>query len=933
MRSEARARILAVLQSMIEMLEDSDVEIDPKYKANPSYKVMGKIHIKPAKQNKSNIKMKGITMDLDGELPGGSWDMRQGTCVFDWLENRYGNRPGAKKLVKKLDELWPTGREHGVSTEDLKLFAEKLNIYMYALDEDDGFISVHQPKSPSHCLPALCFRVKNRHMYPIIDKRVANYAQCYQSIVSESSIRASIVSGMKMEPDYTPVISEIVVLDAQGGLHEQAMLKTMKELGTEVFPAKNIRCDKKGTLNSFILKDKLYVFKGDKTMSRARAIYEANGRVWKGESIGHIVGEVLDHHKLGLRGPVNGPVLESLTHPCVKNRAHYGWISPTQPGDWAFDVNRHYTYVIQNPLEPWMLLQLQDDWKPYEWSDTVALGLYYVMTDDMTLMHGSNIYSSAMVAKAKAEGIPMTIHSQCLASAKKPTDLFTSVVEEIKTLCHGNERWEKGLVNAMIGTLGQHQYKNRRYRINTDQETVFNDMMKEGASFLKSYDDLYVYGSVTTNKMLDIATPAWIQVLDQSNILLYDLIKKSGGVCIGRKTDCAVMRGGSLVFGSNVGDPRDSEVPDMTGMKEASERSVPITLAQPLIWDKLEWYSSNQAEEIYQAMLKNRGLLVEGRAGTGKTHVGHHVVKRFKEDYPDSVIFKVAYTNKAALNIGGETIHKWLHINEEGKIDTKYLKSLTGKMVLIWPDEISMNSSFIWNHLRNVKSLLPNAMFLLSGDHRQCAPVEEVKVDWFNSDIVRSIAHGVKVELTERQRYDVALWNLAEDVWEKQLLGIKKRTVFVEEYSEHQNICYLNETRGLVNKISNDYQATLHAEKKRLGEMWVYAGMPVIAAITRRDQYANNESFSVVSYDDAITLKSIRQGVEHIIKITEETFLKEFELAYCITTHKLQGDTIDAPVYIWDTVRMNRNILYTAVTRVRKMSQIHITSGTPDPHL
>jgi hypothetical protein len=371
----------------------------------------------------------------------------------------------------------------------------------------------------------------------------------------------------------------------------------------------------------------------------------------------------------------------------------------------------------------------------------------------------------------------------------------------------------------------------------------------------------------------------------------------------------------------------------MTEMTEASLRAVPITLAQPLIWDKLEWYSSNQAEEIYQAMLKNRGGLVEGRAGTGKTHVGHHVVKRFKEDYPDAVIIKMAYTNKAALNIGGETIHRAVRINEDGKIDTKYLKSLTEKTTLWWLDEISMNSSFIWNHIRTIKSLLPNAIFLLSGDRRQCAPVEDVKVDWFNSDIVRSIANGVKVELTERQRYDVALWDLAEDVWEKHLLGIQKRTVFVEEYSCHQNICYLNETRGLVNKISNNYQAYLRVARRRVGEIWVYEGLPVIAAITRRDQYANNESFSVVEFADAITLKSIRQGVEHIVKITDETFLKEFELAYCITTHKLQGDTIDAPVYIWDTVRMNRNILYTAVTRVRKMSQIHITSGTPDPHL
>jgi hypothetical protein len=915
-RREARAAIRADIARIISLLEDSPIEVKAVFKTNPVYEVTSYMIVKSKKQNKAAIKMKGVTLDLDGELPN-TWDMRKGTCVFDWLRTRYGDKKGCVKVVKALDDMWPTGREGGVSTLDLRLFAEKIGIYMYALDEDDAFIEVYKPKVLSHSLPALCFRVKNKHMYPIIDRRVSCYAKRYQALQSE------VLKKKTKSEDTTPVINEIIVLDSEGKSREELMVKTMQEVGTEVFPARKIRCVE-DSISSFILKDNLYVFKDDTILAAARDLYTSLGRAWKGESIINLLGEVLDKHKPNLRGPVSAPMLESLTHPVVKNRAHYGWISETQEGDWAFDINRCYGYVIENPMEPWMCIQLQDDWKPYSWAAELPLGLYFVETADMSLMHGTNIYSSSMVMKARAEGIVHKVHSQCLASVQKPMNLFAPILADIREMCNGNARWEKLLVNAMIGTFGQDHYRNRRVRINTDKMTVFNDMvgMVGQNEFVKKHDDMYVYGSVRTNKMLDSAAGAWIQVLDQSNIRLYDLIKKTGGVLIGRKTDCAVIRGGSLEFGTSIGDPRLDVVPEMTEMQE---RAVPITLVEPKDWDKLDLYSSNQEEEIYQAWLKNGGLLVEGRAGTGKSRVGLYICRRYAEDFSGSKMIRTAFTNKASLNIGGETLHQILHIDGDGKIDIKYLEGVDA----LWIDEISTINGSMWNNIQTVKAKYPKMLILLSGDYRQCPPIEDVAVDWFNSDLVRSICNNVQVELTERQRYDEALWDLAEDVYEKNKLTICAKKVPVSLYSRHQNICYLNETRDYVNKTSNDYMRG-RATGREMGDRFVYIGMPVIADATSKGNYANNESFTVIALGNEISLTSMRQDEEHIIKIDEEEFLSKFSMAYCITTHKLQGDTIDNPVYIWDRCRMTRNLLYTAVTRVRRMDQINIISGTPD---
>ena len=49
--------------------------------------------------------------------------------------------------------------------------------------------------------------------------------------------------------------------------------------------------------------------------------------------------------------------------------------------------------------------------------------------------------------------------------------------------------------------------------------------------------------------------------------------------------------------------------------------------------------------------------------------------------------------------------------------------------------------------------------------------------------------------------------------------------------------------------------------------------------------------------------------------------LKELELAYAVTVHKSQGSEYPAvviPMYFGPNMLMNRNLLYTAVTRARK---------------
>ena len=111
-----------------------------------------------------------------------------------------------------------------------------------------------------------------------------------------------------------------------------------------------------------------------------------------------------------------------------------------------------------------------------------------------------------------------------------------------------------------------------------------------------------------------------------------------------------------------------------------------------------------------------------------------------------------------------------------------------------------------------------------------------------------------------------------------------------------------------VMQIKNDYQ--LEWEKKNRYGIAVEQGSGVFNGDTGIIDDINNYNQSVtVKFEDG-------RYVDY-----EFTQLDELDLAYAITVHKAQGSEYPAviiPMYQGPRMLMNRNILYTAVTRARK---------------
>jgi ATP-dependent exoDNAse (exonuclease V) alpha subunit len=432
------------------------------------------------------------------------------------------------------------------------------------------------------------------------------------------------------------------------------------------------------------------------------------------------------------------------------------------------------------------------------------------------------------------------------------------------------------------------------------------------------------------------------------------MIKASGGECLYRKTDCAIIRGGSLTYGTENGSYRSSDVPEKLGWaKTAEERAVDASIVEIDGWEyHAEVKSSNDPDKVFEILKEKKGCCLTGRAGTGKTYLALNVAKQFEETFDESRVIKISFTNKASLNFGGTTIHKFLKMDGRGRFNLSWLKCLKNKNVLIICDEISMNPAEIWRRLAELKKALPNAYWLMMGDHRQCPPVEKKPINYFDASVVKFLCNNQRVELIVRQRYDVALWNFAEDVYERLLTNmslvktVKKQDMAI--LSKTTNICYFNRTRKDLNEKINQYVASSVIDKIDSPfeseedcpqqSAILYVGLPIIAHRNfsktvegeRVMMCANSETFKITKLDDELlTAVSVRPDEEgnpcdHEFVLKTSEFHKFFCLNYCSTTHKQQGATIDNEIIIFDYFEMTRELKYTALTRAKRLDQIAI---------
>jgi len=1022
-----------------------------------------------------------------------SWDLKQDTCVYDYIFHKYAGKSGFKKSLPAdkreksyecLDEIFTIAnpdeniylvnpRQEGVSIEQLKKFCNQFDIGMIALDKNERLIEYFKSSNRIH--PPLIFIICNNHFYPIEDKSkrlsVTHKNKEADKPDEEKNCWKSddfaFENKEAKEKNYKVKFPKL----GCGGGNAWAVNKIMK-LGKMPMP-KSLRVDE-NEIVSFVIDDTLYLANRPSENVLEYCGEEFSGQTsnsilcefWREFDKGFKVGTTLNDEgeeedviqiPVPIKSVFNPDVWKTLMVEGVKYRTHYGAtrdlsdllkINPAVKETYtevvtknykdiftgevksksktitretdkvieepktiiqklletgeaiSVDVNKCYSACLKNPYDNWLRYSSEDTWEDLtEIKFPLETGLYYVETDDLDLLHQTNIYSNKILDKAYELKIPFTIRKKLIHKKVYADDLgipknyFEPLLQIIKDKTGGKDLM-KDLNNMISGYLGKTHQKNYTAELDEDPDAIWRHFLscerpeieddfikffyKEGLdetgytrfskdnlvlNTLKGSDDkkLYLYGYEIRSSLNENTLPMYIQILDWSNMRLYDMGKDIGGEIIFRHTDCIVSLGGkvpenkiSKEWGDYKLEPADKQKVWTSLMK--TDRHIEVKEFQSSWKHNTQFTSSSDWKNIINYAIEKGGLLISGRARTGKSFIPKSAFEAGILNLKDNVSVdeygkenktyantkSMSFTNKASRNIMGTTIHKLLHITSAGTLPRKTMNSLKRYKYFVI-DEIGMINNQLWDYLMLLKKTNPKAVFILIGDWRQLPPIEELRIgelDVFNHPIVKFLCGGNAIELNERQRYDKELWDFLErgienDDWS----GLKEEVINYEDIYSNKSICYFNKTRVKINKIcmehfkeQTDYiylEHKLEDLNDRRQSVYLYNGLPIMAwKNCVKLGIVNSEEFIVSSFDEE-KIYITREELGEDFEIDIDDFHKYFVPNYCATTHKSQGATYKDKVILWDWDRMitDKKVVYTACSRATKFDNLVIATG------
>jgi len=644
------------------------------------------------------------------------------------------------------------------------------------------------------------------------------------------------------------------------------------------------------------------------------------------------------------------------------------------------DIEKCYASLLINPKDNWIVFDFLDevenfvDTHYYTDDSDLELGLYYVETNDLTLLHQSNWYSNKIIDMAKKIGIEFKIkyqiqdrikfRSEEKTGERDNTTYFHPIIDTALADFVNFPELRKLVINQITGILGKTNGTRLQVHLTNDVEYVWEDFVAPQANknrdvFIQplNYKDekLWIYGHTELTEWTDWNLPMYIQILDWSNMMLYDMAKEMGGEVLFRKTDCVAILNGKKVkemTATPFSEENYDYITDSWGSfrNEDKEKTKQLNYETPMktnrhigeppindLWNTYDYKDSDEWEAIIKTAKEKKGMLVMGRAGTGKSYVPKKAVEEglIKDDEK----CRLSFTNRASRNINGTTIHKALAINANGRSNNKTLSKYNANDVII-VDEISMINADLWKILFLLKKT-SGATFILLGDYRQCRPIEESRIDienpnYFNHPVVKYLCNNNRCELNVRKRYDKDLWDYAEEYYEREIVGkqIKKIKPTIEKIYLSKNICYYNKTRDRINDLCMEHYRKetdyIHLpyertdDKDKANSVYLYIGLPIMSVKNNSEiGIINSEEFIVMNIDDeTFTIQRCEDDEELMFDF--EDFHKYFVANYCSTTHKSQGATITEPIIIWDweTMKDEKNVGYTALTRAKKLEQL-----------
>ena len=345
-------------------------------------------------------------------------------------------------------------------------------------------------------------------------------------------------------------------------------------------------------------------------------------------------------------------------------------------------------------------------------------------------------------------------------------------------------------------------------------------------------------------------------------------------------------------------------------------------------------YDDLQAEAIRTAV-HNKAMVLTGGPGTGKTTTEDGIIAAFKE--MGLHILLAAPTGRAAkrmteaTGMEAKTIHRLLEFNPAEGYKRNDENPLEGDALII--DECSMIDIVLMNSL--LKAVPSNMRLLLVGDVDQLPSVGAGNV---LRDIIDSgVVPVVRLTRIFRQALTSRIIMNAHAINEGRMPDIrngKQSDFFFMECEEPEQIASTivdlvshrlpkayNVPRSSIQVLTPMQRSAIGANSLTRAGFVFRKGDRVLQLKNDYTKEVFNGDIGLITAvnmeDRTLTVSFDGKAVEY-----ESTELDELSLAYATTIHKSQGSEypiVVIPVHFTNYVMLQRNLIYTAVTRAKKI--------------